>query len=161
MHVWPLDASGGACHPCPVAHLADAQLAQELARLPGKGLIAGGAITAALHGSTCGPVNAVGWQPAGGGGWGRQAAIAPNVRSPAPVRLQKHQGRPARRHAQGRGGARDHLCATPAPRLTSLGATTDDRVMRFSAAPGLPALTTSVSPEGTSLITALHQPVVI
>ena len=95
-HVWPFSAGGGARHPTrPGAHLADAQLAQELAGLPGKGLVTGGAVAAPLQQKRDSAVSAAAEatdRPAGGGGWARQAAIAPAVRSPEPAPLRDRQG---------------------------------------------------------------------
>ena len=100
------------------------------------------------------------------GGRGRRPSPLP-CDHPTQRRCGIGRGRPARRHAQGRGGARGqailHSPAGACGPLTSFGATTDARVMRFSAAPGLPApaLTTSVSPLGTSFTTPRIHPVAI
>ena len=106
-----------------------------------------------------------GW-PAGGGGWAARGRHRPGPPDQAAARECWSGARgpagPAGRQRGGTGAAPSPCRPLlPRPALTSLGATTEDSVSRFSAAPGLPAPAEmmTVSPLGTSFTTPRIHPV--
>lgn len=163
---------GGRARRTPTARLrvhdrAHAELAHELACLPGKGVVTSGAVAAALR--IARRRRAFEARKTQAARRWLAAAVAVALKGGEPFDALHRAGSSHQGHAQARWRSQQAARnggppARPQPRLTSFGAATELRVMRFSA-PGrpplpAPAATITVSALGTSLITPrIHPPV--